>query len=179
MFYVSDINTARPAEYKTGLQRSVYQTLEHLHIPFERVETDEAITMEDCLAINEKLNMKMVKTIFLCDRKQNDFYLFVTCGDKSFSSKDFSGALGITRVSFAPAELMEKMLGTKVGAATVFSALLDSGQKIRIVFDRDVVNEQWYGCSDGTTTGYMKIRTDQIVHQFLPYTKKALTVIEV
>ena len=179
MFYVSEIQTAGPSEYKNDLQRAVYHALSQLHIPFERVDTDEAITMEDCIAINEKLDMKMVKTIFLCNRKQTDFYLFITCGDKPFSSRDFSKAMDIARVSFAPAVLMEKALGTKVGAATVFSALLDTGRMVRVIFDREVVNEEWYGCSDGTTTGYMKVKTDQIIYQFLPYTNHTLTVIEV
>lgn len=179
MFYVSNIQTAAPTVYKAPLQKNVFRTLEELGIPFERVDTDEAITMEDCIAINDKLDMKMVKTIFLCNRKQSDFYLFVTRGDKPFNTKDFSTALGVSRVSFAPAELMESMLGTKVGAATVFSVLLDPEKKVQIVFDNDVVAEEWYGCSDGTTTGYMKVRTVLIVNQFLPYTNHNLTVIEV
>ena len=83
------------------------------------------------------------------------------------------------RVSFAPAELMDLMLGTKIGAATVFSALLETAKDVQIVFDKAVVSEEWYGCSDGTTTGYMKVKTDQIIHQFLPYTKHTLTVIKV
>jgi Ala-tRNA(Pro) deacylase len=37
---------------------------------------------------------------------------------------------------------MEKMLGTKVGAATVFSALLDKDNEVRIVFDKDVLSEE-------------------------------------
>lgn len=126
--------------------------------------------MDDCTAINEKLDMKMVKTLFLCNRQKTEFYLFITAGDKPFRSKDFSHALGISRVSFAPAELMETMLGTKIGAATVFSALLDTAENVRIVFDNDVLEEKWYGCSDGTTTGYMKIQTCDITDRFLPYT---------
>lgn len=135
--------------------------------------------MEDCVQIDAKLQMKMVKTLFLCNRQRTAFYLFITAGDKPFRSKDFSSALGIARVSFAPAELMESMLGTKIGAATVFSALLETARDVQIVFDKDVVEEEWYGCSDGTTTGYMKVEMRQILHQFLPYTKHAWTVIEV
>ncbi len=30
------------------------------------------------------------------------------------------------------------------------------GDGKKIVFDKDVLKEPWYGCSDGTTTGYMK-----------------------
>ena len=45
MFYVSKAMTATPEEYKTPLQKKVYKTLAELKIYFERVDTDEAITM--------------------------------------------------------------------------------------------------------------------------------------
>ncbi len=179
MFYVSEIQTEAPCRFQTQLQKKVYETLEKLQISFQRVDTDEAITMEDCVAIDEKLDMNMVKTLFLCNRQQTDFYLFITVGNKPFRSKDFSNALGVARVSFAPAEQMERILGTKIGAATVFSSLLDTENKVRIVFDKEVIAEKWYGCSDGTTTGYMKVQTEDICKKFLPYTNHTLSVIEV
>lgn len=179
MFFVSDVYTTIPQHFQTSLQEKTYQTLQHLQIPFERVETDEAITMEDCIQIDAKLDMKMVKTLFLCNRQQTDFYLFITAGAKPFRAKNFSTALDIARVSFAPAELMEQMLGTKIGAATVFSTLIDNGNTVQIVFDRDVLSEEWYGCSDGTTTGYMKVKTDLILHKLLPYAKHTPAIIEV
>ncbi len=179
MITVSEVRNQAPVRFKTELQEKVYETLEKLQIPYERVDTDEVITMEDCIAVNERLDMKMVKTLFLCNRQQTEFYLFITCGDKPFRSKNFSNALGVSRVSFAPAELMETMLGTKIGAATVFSSLLDRENKVRIVFDQDVLSEEYYGCSDGTTTGYMKIRTEDIVRKFLNDAKHKPTVIEV
>jgi Ala-tRNA(Pro) deacylase len=74
---------------------------------------------------------------------------------------------------------MEKMLGTKIGAATVFSAMLDKDNAVQIVFDKDVAREEWYGCSDGTTTGYMRIKTAQILHDFLPFAKHMPFIIEV
>lgn len=88
-------------------------------------------------------------------------------------------ALGAARVSFAPSEDMETMLGTKIGAATVFSSLLDGENKMQIIFDKEVLSEEWYGCSDGTTTGYMKIRTEDIYRKFLPYTQHMAVAIEV
>lgn len=179
MIYVSEIQNKSPQKYETNLQEKVYQTLSYLQIPYERVDTDEVITMEDCIAVNKKLDMKMVKTLFLCNRQQTDFYLFITCGDKSFCSKDFSAALEIPRVSFAPAELMEVMLGTKIGAATVFSSLLNTADKVQIVFDKEVLEEKYYGCSDGTTTSYMKIKTEDIYKRFLEYVKRMPFIIEV
>ena len=120
------------------MQEKTYQALEALKIPFERVDTDEAITMDDCIQIDDKLDMKMVKTLFLCNRQQAAFFLFITTGDKPFRSKDFSSALKVSRISFAPAELMLEMLGTKIGAATVFSVLLDVERDIQVVFDKEV-----------------------------------------
>ncbi len=179
MFYVSNPCQTAPEQFKSPLQEKTYAALAHLQLPFQRVDTDEAITMEDCTLINEKLNMKMVKTLFLCNRQHTAFYLFITVGDKPFRAKDFSAALGVSRVSFAPSELMEQMLGAKIGAATVFSALLETARQVQIVFDKDVLSEEWYGCSDGTTTGYMKIKTEHMIRHFLPYTKHKPMIIEV
>jgi len=179
MLYVSDIQTTAPRAFQTPLQRKTYEALASMGIPYERVETEEVITMEDCKAINAKLRMKMVKTLFLCNRQQRDFYLFISPGDKPFRSKDFSAALSVPRVSFAPANLMEQKLGTRIGAATVFSALLDSASDTRIVFDKAVLDEPWYGCSDGTTTGYLKIETKRILRTLLPRAGREAEIIEV
>ncbi len=179
MFYVSEIQTEAPYHFQTPLQEKVYEAFKKLQIPFRRVDTDEAVTMKDCVAIDEKLDMKMVKTLFLCNRQQTEFYLFITVGCKPFCSKDFSHALGVSRVSFAPAEQMESMLGTRIGAVTIFSSLLDTENRVKIVFDKEVLAEEWYSCSDGTTTGYMKVRTEDICRKFLPFTNHELFVIEV
>ncbi|WP_313894407.1 YbaK/EbsC family protein [Psychrobacillus sp.] len=179
MIYVSDIMVKVPKNYKTPMQTIVYETLEKLEISFERVETDEAISMEDCIEINKKLNMQMVKTLFLCNSKKTNFYLFVTTAEKLFKSKNFSKALNISRVSFAPPELLENILGVKMGAATVFGILNDKENLVQIVLDKDVYLEEWYGCSDGTTTGYMKVKTEQVVNKFLPYAKHMPTVIQI
>ncbi len=178
MFYVSDIFTTSPKEYKNKLQEKVYRALDELSISYERVETDEAITMEDCIEIDKKLNMKMVKTLFLCNRQETNFYLYITTGDKKFDSKKFSQELEISRVSFAKEEKMNEMLGTKIGAATIFSSLIDNDFKVQIVIDKDILNEKYYGCSDGTTTGYMKIKTDDIINKVLPYSKHKEIIIE-
>ncbi len=47
------------------------------------------------------------------------------------------------------------------------------------MFDKEVVDGEYYGCSDGTTTGYMKIKTERIMKKFLPFTKHEAAIIEV
>ena len=179
MFYISEIMRTAPNEYKNQLQKETYKALAQLEIPFERVETDEAVTMDDCVLIDQKLNMKMVKTLFLCNRKKTIFYLFITAGRKVFDTKYFSSALGISRVSFAPAEMMEEMLGNKIGAATVFGTLLDQDRDVQVIIDKGVADEEFYGCSDGTTTCYMKIRTEDIIERFLPFAKHKPVIVDI
>lgn len=177
MFYISEIYTTAPKEFQTPLQEEVYKTLKKLKIPFERVDTDKAVSMDDCVMINQKLNMEMVKTLFLCNRKKTIFYLFITTESKKFDTKNFSEKMNVARVSFAPEELFEEILGTKIGAATVFSTITDWDRTIQVVFDKDVLANEWYGCSDGTNTSYMKIRTEDVVGKLLPYTKHRVTVV--
>lgn len=163
MIQVSNISTEAPATFGNDLQKAVYDMFSTLDIHFERVDTDEVITMEDCAAVNDCLDMKMVKTLFLSNRQQTEFYLFVTEADKPFRSKDFSHALGIARVSFAPAEKMQELAHTVIGAATALSAILDKGHTFTVVIDKAVAESTTYGCSDGTTTSYLKLRTSDLL----------------
>ncbi|RAJ08180.1 Ala-tRNA(Pro) deacylase [Chitinophaga skermanii] len=169
MFYISEVTKSAPAVFKSPLQEKVYETLAKFNVPFERVDVDDAITMEDCLVINKQLNMKTVKTLFLTNRQQTAFYLFVTTAEKPFVTKDFSAALGVPRVSFASVELLYSMLGTPVGATTIFGLLLDTEHAVQVIIDEEVLLEEWYGCSDGTTTSYMKIPRDWVMNDFLAY----------
>jgi Ala-tRNA(Pro) deacylase len=148
-------------------------------IPYQRVETRNVMTMEECAAVDRILGAEIVKTLFLCNRQQTVFYLFVTPGDKPFRSKDFSAALGISRVSFAPPERLEEMLGVSVGATTVFSLLLDSAEAVRIVFDSEVLRKEWFGCTDGTHDEYLKLRTQDLLQWFIPATGHVMRTVEV
>ncbi len=146
------------------LQEKAYQALSTLDVAFERVDNSPAASMEDCHIIGEKLNTEVVKNIFLCNRQQTMFYLFITRSDKPFSTKDFGRALQISRVSFAPADKLMEMLGAEHGAATVFCLLMDPDHKVRYIIDKDVLdNLDSIGCPDGTLTGYMKIPTDHLL----------------
>ncbi len=179
MFYVSEVKTTPPEDFKTPLRKKVYETLEELDIPYKRVDTDEAVSMADCVHINDRLDMDMVKTLFLSDRKGNQYYLLITKGDKKFDTREFSKQMDVPRVSFAPKDKFDEILGAKLGAATVFSALIDDDHEIQIVFDKDVVDTEFYGCSDGVNTGYMKIRTDDILNKVLPHSGHNYKVIKV
>ena len=142
MFYVSDPISTPPPVFSSPLQQKVYETFASLCIPFERVDTDPGLTMEDCQHIDAKIGTRIVKTVFLCNRQQTEFYLYVTTDDKPFVTREFCGVLGIPRVSFAPADKLEALTGVKVGATTILSAILPEAKGVHLVMDRAVANSE-------------------------------------
>ena len=177
MFKVSEILTTPPAEFSSELQEKVYAAFASLGIPFGRVDTDPGLTMEDCRHIDAKIGVRIVKTVFLCNRQQTEFYLYVTTDDKPFVTREFCGALGISRVSFAPAEKLWELTGVLVGATTILSAVLPQAAGVHLVMDRSVAEGEWFACTDGTATCFVKIRTADLLEKYLPATGHELTLI--
>ena len=166
-FYVSEPMSTPPQHFESPLQELVYKTFDAKGIPFTRVDTDPGITMEDCQHIDAKIGVRIVKTVFLCNRQQTEFYLYVTSDDKPFVTRDFCGALGIPRVSFASAEKLWELTGVKVGATTILSAILPSAKVIHLVMDADIAQAEWFACTDGTATCFVKIRTSDLRDKYL------------
>ena len=179
MIHVSEVLTDEPERFKSELNRRIYLAFEQLDIPFERVENDETLTMEDCLAIDERLGVKTAKTLFLCNRQKTNYYLFPTRGDKPFVTKDFSRALGISRVSFASAEDLNRLMGVQPGAATILSLLLESASDVRLVIDKEIAEAPYLCCTDGTRTGYIKLRTADVLEKLMPCTGHCYEIIEI
>ena len=44
-----------------------------------------------------------------------------------------------------------------------------------MIFDQEVADSEYYGCSDGTTTGYMKV--EDILTKILPHSRHKYKVI--
>lgn len=176
--YISEIYNSAPTEHENLIQELTYQVLNQFNIPFQRVQTDQVITMEDCKLINETMDIDMVKTLFLCNRQKTKYYLFITKANKPFNTKIFSELLNTPRVSFASQEDLLEYLGVKIGAATIFGLLKNTTLDIEVVFDKDVTTLPYYGCSDGTTTNYLKIEIPFILNDFFSYLNKEVVVID-
>ncbi len=176
-FKVSGMMTAPPAEYSTPLQEKVYEAFASLDIPFERVDTDPGLTMEDCRLIDREAGIRIVKTVFVCNRQQTEFYLYATYDDKPFITREFCGALGIPRVSFASPERLKALTGVEVGATTILSAILPESAPVHLVMDKDLAREEWFSCTDGTPTCFLKIRTRDLLEKFIPASGHTLTLI--
>ena len=166
-FYVSEPMATVPPTYKSAAQQTIFETLTALGIPFLRVDTGDGTTMEACIPIGERLQNPVIKTVFVTNRQQTRFWLYVTDPALPFVTKDFCGALAIPRVSFASAEKLWELTGVEVGATTILSAILPQAEEVHLVMDRGVAESPFYACTDGTATCFLKLRTSDLLERFL------------
>ena len=158
-------------------EMQVYELLEKLQIPFERMDHEVADTMEACQKIDEKLQVTMCKNLFLCNRQKTNFFLLLMPGDKKFLTKDLSKQLGISRLSFAEAEFMEKFLDITPGSVSVLGLINDSQKEVTLLIDQDLLKDEYIGCHPCINTSSLKIKTSDILEKFLVYTGHTPTLV--
>ena len=147
-----------------------YKFLDELGIDFDRTDhpDEPATSMEVCADIDAILNVKICKNLFLCNRQKTAFYLLIMPGDKPFKTKELSGQLGISRLSFADKEHMLEYLDLLPGSVSVLGLMNDKDQKVRLVIDEDVLKEELFGCHPCMNTSSIRFRTKDLTDKILP-----------
>ena len=174
---ISPVYHGAPAQERPIGERRCYETLDVLHIAYDRVDHDPADTMEDCAAIGAVLGTEICKNLVLTPRNRSAFYLLCMPGDKPFVTKEFSGQIGSSRLSFATAEDMEELLGCHPGSASLLGLMNDTAHRVVLAVDRAVWQAEWFGCHPCKNTSSLKIRTEDI-RRFLAFTGHEATIVE-
>lgn len=178
MLNFSKIETTAPTDKRIKTERNTYEILDKLKIPYERVDHEAVSSMEECKEVDEYLGVEIRKSIFLCNQKKTSFYLLVMPADKAFSTNDFCKQLGCSRLSFAPAEKMEELLGVSPGSASIMSIVNDTDDYVQVIIDKDVADCEWFGCNPGINTSHIKIKTKDLLNKYLPYAKHNAQIIK-
>lgn len=176
--YISEIKSVPPERYTTATQQKIYETLDKAGMTWTRVDNSPAISVDDCEDISRRLDAPTVKSLLVANRQLTKFYLVVMPGHKPFVTKDFTAALGVSRVSFVKPELLMEKLGLEVGSATPLAIVADAAGEIRLVIDKDVLERESMLLPDGTTTCYMNIPTRQYMERYLPLTGHEADIVE-
>ncbi|MEA5142504.1 MAG: prolyl-tRNA synthetase associated domain-containing protein [Oscillibacter sp.] len=167
---ISSVYHGAPQEAREAVEADTYALLEKLHIPFDRVDTPPAYTMEDCGAISEALGVSVCKNLLLTPRSRSTFYLLALPADKPFVTKDFSKQIGSSRLSFATAEDLAELLGVQPGSASVLALRNDTAHRVQLAMERSVYKAAYFGCHPCRNTSTIRLKTDDLLHLFLPYT---------
>ncbi|MEE8886279.1 MAG: prolyl-tRNA synthetase associated domain-containing protein [Eubacteriales bacterium] len=174
-----EVYSGRPENTDGRLDREIrtYDFLDRLGINYKRTDHEPADTMEHCHAIDAVLDVLICKNLFLCNRQKTDYYLLMMPGDKPFKTKNLSKQLGISRLSFAPEEMMLEYLDIQPGAVSIMGLMNDHDNHVRLLIDEDVLKDEFIGCHPCVNTSSLKIRTRDITDIFLPAVHHEATIV--
>lgn len=145
-----------------------YDFLDSLSVQYERIDHEAAMTMEVCDEIDRILGALICKNLFLCNRNKTAFYLLMMPGNKQFKTKDLSGQINSSRLSFADEEYMKKFLDITPGSVSVLGLMNDKDNNVSLIIDEDVLTEEYFGCHPCINTSSLKIRISDLTEKILP-----------
>jgi Uncharacterized conserved protein len=99
-------------------------------------------------------------------------------GERMFRSAVLSRAIGVPRLSFAPAEVLEPLLGTAPGSLTVLGLKNDRDLRVRLIIDHELAVSEYIGCHPCVNTSSLKLKTSDLLHVYLPYTRHKPEIVD-
>lgn len=156
----------------------VYDLLEQLKIPFTRVDHDVTATIEDCIDVDDLLQTKLCKNLFLCNSQKTNFYLLMLPGSKKFRTADLSKQIQSSRLSFANEVYLERFLDITPGSVSVLGLMNDHDNKVKLLIDREVLDSKYIGCHPCINTSSLKIKTSDLLNILLPFIKHEPIIVD-
>ena len=160
--------TGRPVDTRIAKEERCYALLENLGVEFWRVDHEHADTIEACHQIESLLGCSICKNLLLTNRQQTDVYLLLMPGDKPFKTKVLSKQIGSARLSFATAEQMEKFLDITPGSVSVLGLMNDREGAVRLLIDKDLMQDEYLGCHPCINTSTLKIAMRDVLDKLIP-----------
>ena len=155
---------------RSDREKRAYAFLDRLGVAFDRTDHPErpATSMEVCAEVDAILGVHICKNLFLCNRQKTNFYLLVMPGDKPFKTKELSGQMGVSRLSFGEEEYMTRFLDLHPGSVSVLGLMNDQERRVQLVIDEDVLKEAMFGCHPCENTSSIRFATRDLTEKILP-----------
>ena len=150
----------------------VYDYLDALGIEYERVDHAPAFGSDQQLfsEIETALDARICNNLFLANRQRTKFYMMMIPAEKRFRSSDISAQAGSSRLHFAEEEYMEDLIDCTSGSASVMGLINDTGHRVQLLVDEDVLNAEYVGCHPCINTSSLRIRSEDLFGSFLKAT---------
>ena len=88
-------------------------------------------------------------------------------GNKTLKTKELSQQIPTTRLSFASGEDMETYLNVTPGSATVMGLIFDQENKVQLLVDEELLEQEEFGCHPCVNTSSIKMKTADVFDKFL------------
>lgn len=174
-----NLYTNRP-ENSSRLEKEmrVYDLLEQLAVPFIRIDHGVTATIDSCLEVEKILNIEICKNLFLCNSGKTSFYLLMMPGNKKFKTAELSRQIQTSRLSFAPPRYMEEFLDITPGSVSVLGLMNDHNNRVQLLIDRDILNQDAIGCHPCINTSSLKIQLKYLIDKILPFIKHEPVIVD-
>lgn len=129
----------------TTNESRVYQVLDELGIPYEKLEHEAAFTVEQAEDIYGHLTGAHTKNLFLRNKKGDRHYLLVAQSRTPVDLKSIRVLLEESSLSFASPERLKARLGLTPGSVSPFGLINDTAREVSVLLDEalsghDMVN---------------------------------------
>lgn len=163
------LQNGRPAsaEGREEKEMKVYDLLDRLGIEYARTDHQPVGTIADCLEVDKVLGLTICKNLFLCNRQKTAFYLLMIPGYKTLRTKELSAQIPTSRLSFGSGEDMVKYLNVTPGSATVLGLMNDVDNRVQLLVDEEILEDEYIGCHPCVNTSSLKLRTEDVLGKFL------------
>lgn len=150
--------------------QSICRLLETLRIPYRMVEHPAAGAMEDLVAVEERLGVRICKNLFLCNRQKTVFYLLLIPADKRFKTSVVSKLIGSSRLSFGEEDKLYELLGVHPGSITPLGLVFDEAHQVNLLIDREVLALEEIGMHPLVNTASLAMKTEDLMKVYFPFT---------
>ncbi len=180
-FYLDEtLYNGRPNNQTGRLPKEIrtYDLLDKLNISYQRVDHSPLPTIEACREVDALLKIEICKNLFLRNAQKTDFYLLLLPGGKKFRTAALSKQIGSARLSFAEPEFMEEFLEITPGSVSVLGLMNDKNRRVRLLIDKDVLSQEFFGCHPCINTSSLKFKTEDLLDKFLPAIQCEYTLVD-
>lgn len=158
----------RPQDKRIDKEERVYDLLDQLNIDYQRIDHEEANTMEVCLEIEKTLKSTICKNLFLVNSNKSQYYLLMLKGNKKFKTKVISKQINSSRLSFGSDEKMLEYLDITPGSVSLLGLMNDHDFKVQLLMDKDLLQDEYLGCHPCINTSSLRIKMKDVFEKIIP-----------
>lgn len=109
-----------------------------------------------------------LRRAYLAERPGLRFTLMLLRHDVPFKTAVVSRALGVSRLSFAPQDVLPELLGLEAGAVSPFGLIFDSEKRVDLILDTGLEAYERLAMHPCDNTATVVLRREDFLNTFLP-----------
>lgn len=163
-------------------RQEILSFLDSHQIAYTVYDHVQATTIDDCLRMPFiDSTITICKNILLCNRQKTSYYLMLLRPLSPFRTAAVSKALGVSRLSFAPSDVLPELLHLAAGSVSPLGLYYDKAHRVTLCYEkeiRDTPQIAFHPCDNTATVIFDQAVFWERVLPSLGVTAKALSAAE-